>query len=264
MRVNVDRYLARMGYTGSREVSVETLRALHIAHMRQIPFENLSIGWGEPIVLDETLLFEKIVEWNRGGFCYELNGMFAWVLRELGFEVQYLAAAVARGQGNFGLDFAHMTLEVDLGEEGIWLADVGFGSSFLSPLRMEPDSAQEDVSGRRFRLQKDGELWVMQQFNRDGVWDDQYQFERIAREFHEFEGMCEYTQTSPESHFTQNVICTRATEEGRISLQNGMLIVSVGDEREEEKLADGAAIEAALEQHFGIRRVKVGDAHSSH
>ncbi len=104
----------RIGYEGSREPSAQTLRALQLAHLRTVPFENLSIHSNETIVLRDDALFDKVVTRRRGGFCYELNGLFAALLRALGFEVEMLAAGVANAAGNFGPDFDHMTLLVKL------------------------------------------------------------------------------------------------------------------------------------------------------
>src|SRR6185369_1445476 len=150
--MNIDAYLERINYNGPHDVNAETLRALQVAHLMSVPFENLSIHAGEPIVLDEDALFGKIVENRRGGFCYEANGLFAGLLRALGFEVDMLSAGVARRDGGFGPDFDHMTLMVTLAER--WLVDVGFGDSFLEPLLL--DSRDEQVQGTRaFRIVED-------------------------------------------------------------------------------------------------------------
>jgi N-hydroxyarylamine O-acetyltransferase len=93
-------YLKRINYSGPLEPSAETLRRLQVAHLKTVPFENLSIHAGEPIVLEENALFTKIVERRRGGFCYEANGLFAALLRALGFEVAMLAAGVAKADGD--------------------------------------------------------------------------------------------------------------------------------------------------------------------
>ena len=139
--MNIEAYLKRIHYNGSLVPNAETLRALQVAHLRAVPFENLSIHAGEPIVLEQDALFTKIVEHRRGGFCYEANGLFAGLLRALGFEVAMLAAGVATRDGEFGPDFDHMTLMVTLGRR--WLVDVGFGESFLEPLLL--DSREEQV-----------------------------------------------------------------------------------------------------------------------
>src|SRR5258706_15900438 len=103
-------YLQRINYAGSLAPDNETLRLLHLAHLRTVPFENLSIHTNEAIVLDDDALFEKIVVRRRGGFCYELNGVFSALVRELGFEVGLVSAQVARNAGGFSPVFYHMAL----------------------------------------------------------------------------------------------------------------------------------------------------------
>ncbi len=122
--MNVDEYLKRIDYTGSLRVDAETLRNLQLAHLRNVPFENLSIHAGEPIVLNDEALFTKIVSNRRGGFCYELNGLFSWLLRTLGFDVCMLAAEVANREGGFGPEFDHMALMVNL--DGALVSGCGF------------------------------------------------------------------------------------------------------------------------------------------
>ncbi|HYP54003.1 MAG TPA: arylamine N-acetyltransferase, partial [Pyrinomonadaceae bacterium] len=171
--MDVEAYLRRIGYDGPRDVSADTLRRLHAAHMLSVPFENLSIHSAEPVVLEDGALFEKIVGRRRGGFCYELNGLFAALLRALGFDVSMLSAGVARPDGDFGPDFDHMALMVTLGER--WLADVGFGDSFREPLRLDERGEQEDA-GRVYRIVGDGGRLVLTRRGPGGGWEPQYRF----------------------------------------------------------------------------------------
>src|SRR4051812_10193641 len=99
--LDVHAYLERIRYHGPLDPTAETLRRLQVAHLLSVPFENLSIHWGEPIELDDEALFEKIVVRRRGGFCYELNGLFATLLRALGFDVAMLSAGVEGSAGEF-------------------------------------------------------------------------------------------------------------------------------------------------------------------
>src|SRR6266550_6884083 len=152
--MDIQAYLQRISYTGPLVPIAETLRLLQVAHLQTVPFENLSIHSGEPIVLDDDALFEKIVRRRRGGFCYELNGLFAALLRALGFDVKMLSARVANAEGIFGPDFDHMTLLVTLAEP--WLVDVGFGDSFLEPLKLDEESAP--IHGHRaYRIVREDE-----------------------------------------------------------------------------------------------------------
>jgi N-hydroxyarylamine O-acetyltransferase len=130
--VDTAAYLQRIGYSGSVSADSETLRNLHRAHLFTVPFENLDIGWGRRIQVEEQAFVRKIVAQHRGGFCYELNGAFAALLRTLGFKVTLLSARVPRVHGDYGPEFDHLTLRVDLNEP--WLADVGFGDCFCRSL----------------------------------------------------------------------------------------------------------------------------------
>jgi N-hydroxyarylamine O-acetyltransferase len=258
-------YLERIGYHGSLEPSPATLRGLHRAHMLAVPFENLDIHLGRPIVLDEAALFDKIVRRRRGGFCYELNGMFAALLRELGFAVSMLAAGVARGDGSFGPEFDHLTLLVRAAADAegqsvpsnqtsdcLWLADVGFGDSFREPLRFV-EGGEQPQDGRAYRLDQaaGGEHWTMLQ-HEGGAWSPQYRFTIQPHTHAEYAGMCHYHQTSPESTFTQRRICSLATPRGRITLADLTFISTQDGERAEHVLAGEDEHRSVLRERFGI------------
>lgn len=257
--MNVDAYLKRLDYRGSRTPSLATLRGLHVAHLMTVPFENLSIHNQEPIILDDEALFEKIVARRRGGFCYELNGLFSALLRALGFEVFRLSAAVMNDEGQFGPPFDHMTLMVNLEER--WLADVGFGDCFVEPLRL--DSREAQVQGRRrYRIDVAGKAHTLWQQGANDSWRAQYRFDLTPYTYDDFSKMCHYHQTSPQSHFTQRCVCSRATPEGRITLRDRRLIRTQRGERQEEELADEAAFTGALQRYFDIRLNQAGGGNS--
>ena len=247
--LNAPSYLARIAYSGPTEPSAETLRALHRAHMLAVPFENLDISLGRKILTDENRILHKIVEEHRGGFCYELNGAFAALLRALGFQVTLLSARVARANGGEAPEFDHLALRVDL--EQSWLADVGFGESFLEPLRLESNREQVDPAGR-FRLVQVEERIQMEKAELDGSWKRQYSFTLQPRELREFSGMCHYHQTSPDSSFTRSRICSRATPEGRVTLSEMKLISTRNGTRDERTLNSVKERAAVLREHFGI------------
>lgn len=244
-------YFARIGYTGPPTPTAATLRGLHRAHLLSVPFENLDIGRGVPIVLDLERLYDKIVTRRRGGFCYELNGLFGELLRVLGYGVTLLSARVFDG-GVPGPEFDHLVLLVSGGAlEAPCLADVGFGASHLEPLRFVAEAEQADPAGA-FRLIRAGEVWQMHERDGAGMWQPQHTFTLAARQLADFDGMCRYHQTSPDSHFTRQRICSRATAEGRISLSENRLIITRHGQREERGLADEASVLAALREHFDI------------
>jgi N-hydroxyarylamine O-acetyltransferase len=250
-------YLERIGYQKSSNFpidrpNIDFLRALHRAHLFTVPFENLDIHIGSKINCDETRILHKIINEHRGGFCYELNGAFAALLRELGFSVTLLSARVARDDGTFGPEFDHLTLRVDL--ERPWLADVGFGDSFLEPLPLEDENEQQQA-GHTYRLisypgatDREFALEVMAK----GKWTRKYAFTLQPRVLSEFAGMCHYHQTSPESHFTRQRICSLATPEGRVTLADDKLIETRSGARIETVLRGKEEWRAELAARFRV------------
>jgi N-hydroxyarylamine O-acetyltransferase len=237
--VDIEAYLDRIGYRGPRTATLDTLRSLHRAHLLTVPFENLDIHAGPPIVLDEERLYDKIVRRRRGGFCYELNGLFAMLLGEMGFCVSLLSAGVAHDAGGFGPEFDHLALRLDL--DGEWLADVGFGESILDPVPFHQPGLGE------YRLEADGSAWTLFREQRP-----RYRFTLQPRDLADFAGMCVYHQTSRESHFTQGRIITQATAEGRVTLSDTRLIATRGVHREEHPVSWPAEFAALCQQYFGI------------
>ena len=247
--MNTEAYLDRINYRGSLAPNAETLRRLHLAHLLTVPFENLSIHYGEPIVLEEEALFDKVVRRRRGGFCYELNGLFAALLRTLGFNVAMLCAGVMNAAGEVSPEFDHMTLLVHLDQR--WLADVGFGDLFRVPLLMEPGSEQvqgEDV----YRLDAQGDHFMLMRWDGQGSWKAKYRFGLKACTITDFAAQCHYYQTAPESHFKQGRICTGATTDGRITLSERRLILTTAVDRQERELANESEYAEALRELFGI------------
>lgn len=242
-------YLKRIEYEGPLAPTAETLRRLQVAHLLSVPFENLSIHAGEPVVLDDDALFDKIVVRRRGGFCYELNGLFAALLRALGFKVEMLSAAVMSQAGEFGPEFDHMALLVTAGER--WLVDVGFGESFIEPLLL--DERAEQVQGSRaYRIDEDGGRLTLMQRDEAGEWKAQYRFSQEPHVYADYAGMCHYHQTSPESHFTRRRVCSRLTPEGRVTVSEMRLITTKDGKRDERELASEEEYVGALHEHFGI------------
>jgi len=135
----------------------------------------------------------------------------------LGFKVTLLSARVARSDGTLGPEFDHLTLRIDLDE--LWLADVGFGDSFLDPLLLRLDIEQTQ-GARKFRIVEERNLLHMELAENDGKWKRQYSFTLLPRRLHDFSDMCHYHQASPQSPFTQKSICSKATASGRITLNS--------------------------------------------
>jgi N-hydroxyarylamine O-acetyltransferase len=248
LNVDVETYLQRIKYVGEVRPTEPMLRSLHRAHLFTVPFENLDIHLGRRIICDEARILHKIVNEHRGGFCYELNGAFAALLRALGFCVTLLSARVAREDGNYGPGFDHLALRVDLDEP--WLADVGFGEGFLEPLRLE--SGMEQAQRERiYRLTRIDDGFVLEVMA-EGGWKKEYAFALQPRNLSDFAGMCHYHQTSPDSHFTRQRICSLATPEGRITLSDEKLIETHGGTRQERLLSGDQEWRAKLRERFGV------------
>ena len=243
-------YLERIGYSGSTRPTVNVLRRLHRRHLLSIPFENLDIHLHKPIILSEAAFYDKIIRHHRGGFCYELNGLFAALLRELGFGVSMLSACVAGKDGGFTPDFDHMTLLVQLKQP--WLADVGFGDSFTEPKRLDISGPQTD-QGRDYCVTSKGRWTLLSRRSEEnGRWEPQYKFGPRPRKLSEFAPRCVWQQTSPRSQFKKGRVCTRLTSNGRLTLSDTKFIVTRGSKKDERLLRNVDEFAVLLRKHFGI------------
>ncbi|UOQ71925.1 arylamine N-acetyltransferase family protein [Hymenobacter cellulosilyticus] len=247
--MNPQPYLDRLQYAGATSVSLPTLRDLQAAHLFRVPFENLDIHQSRPIELGGS--YAKVVEQRRGGFCYELNGAFAKLLRALGFEVKLISGRVHSAKNGFGPEFDHMACIVTLAGTD-YLVDVGFGEFSLGPLALRLDEEQTDPRGRFRLIRHDEQYLLVQKF--DGTdFRPEYLFSETPRELTEFAGMCHFHQTSPASHFTQKRLCSLATPSGRITITGNTLRLKEGEKLTETELAGPAEFNQALRQYFGIQ-----------
>ncbi|CAM2069227.1 Arylamine N-acetyltransferase [Sulfidibacter corallicola] len=244
----IDAYLDRIGFVGDRTPNGEILRQLHLAHMYRVPFENLDIPLGTPIDLSLEALFDKIVYRRRGGFCYELNYLFSRLLAALGFEVRMLSAQVYQN-GAYGRHFDHMTLSVALDGQSV-IADVGFGDSFREPLPLATET--REPLGVGYRIQQDGDAWVMQQRKPGETWQHQYLFTLQGHDIEAYHEMCLYQQTNPESSFSHKSVCSIATPDGRSTISNGRFIRSTADGRHVEPIETESAYRDLLQRHFQV------------
>jgi N-hydroxyarylamine O-acetyltransferase len=251
--MEIKAYLERIKYTNHIILDIQTLYDLHLAHMLAVPFENLDIGLKRPIRITEQAIYEKVVTKNRGGFCYELNGLFAWLLNQTGFNVTFLNARVYDREGNLGIDFDHLALLVQIpGRSDRWLADVGFGDSFIKPLRFEMED--EQIQGlRSYRIEQVLDGYIVWRKDYDGSRERLYFFDLQPHIFpDEYEAACLYHQTSPESSFTRGSIITRATTDERVSLEDGQLILTKNGKREKRPLADEEEYKKLLKEYFDV------------
>lgn len=243
-------YLTRIKYWKKISPSYSVLKEIHRLHLYNIPFENLDICKKRQIFLETGHLRKKILKENKGGYCYELNGLFFYLLKEIGFDVKMISARVSSGGDKWGPEFDHLAVLVNL--DGLWLADVGFGDSFIEPLKFELDTIQKDKSGL-FRISKyDNEYFKLSKSTGGNDFSDEYIFSLKERQWEEFQEMNYYHQTSPNSHFTKKMICSIATETGRISLSNDKLTITENGVKKIIDIKDGKEFNEKLFEYFGI------------
>jgi N-hydroxyarylamine O-acetyltransferase len=251
--MDIDSYLARIGCVRPASPDLQALHTLQLAHLQMVPFENLDIHAGVPIILDDAALYAKIVKRRRGGICYELNGAFAWLLKALGFDVIIVAANVHDGAGAWTPDFDHMALVVCI-DGRRYLVDVGFGDSCRVPLAMAQRGRQYDGLLDYAMAADDGWYTLSKAQAADPGLSVQpsFRFVLTPRSFEEFVPRCHFHQTSQASHFRRKTICSRASAEGRITFTGTELIVSKHGSREVIAIGDSKAVKAVLSKQFGI------------
>lgn len=253
--MNKEKYLGRIKIEKTNlSASLESLKYLQKQHLLNVPFENLDIYWKRPIVLEAEKFYEKIVGEKRGGFCYELNGLFYELLNEIGFQSKIISARVSNGSGGFGVEYEHLAILTKIDDEE-FLVDAGFGDFTAEPLKFTLEFEQQDENGT-FRIRKYAEKYF-EVVKKDGDdWRSEYIFKDSARDLAEFAEMCNFHQTSPESHFTRGKVCSLMTMEGRKTLTDKKLIETKKDEKSETEINSEEKFNRILEREFRIKNLE--------
>jgi N-hydroxyarylamine O-acetyltransferase len=263
MALDLKAYLARIGYAGDLTPSRNTLRELHLAHATRIPFENLDVLLGRPVLLDLDSIFAKLVHGGRGGWCFEQNTLFAAVLEQVGFRVTRLAGRVRMG-AKAVRPRTHMALAVSTGGES-WLCDVGFGfEGLVRPVPLKLDEPVQDL-GWRYRLVADGSVYVLQSFHRrdDGPaclvqsahpegWLSLYSFIMENEHESDYEMANYFMATHPRWSMRHTLLVQRPGIDGRVMLRNRLLIEQTPDSGQVTELRDEDAILSVLAERFGL------------
>ena len=250
--MEIEKYLERIGYKDNTEPALGLLNALQKKHLLNIPFENLDIHYKIPIELDPAKIFEKVVIKQRGGFCYELNGIFHELLHSIGFDVKMISARVFdQKQQVFSPEFDHLAIIAKI-DSVDYLVDVGFGEFAFLPLKIELNTTQNDERGS-FRIERYDDLYYKVAKRSGENWVPEYMFTLKKRDLSEFKDRCYYNQTSPLSHFTQNKFCSLATEKGRITVTANKIKITEGDKVTELQRNTEEEFLVALEKYFHIR-----------
>ena len=247
--MDVNAYLARIDYSGPIRQNLVTLTALHRAHLRAIPYENLDVQLGFAVRMEPAAIFEKIVTNRRGGWCYEMNGLFGWALAEIGFDVTRSAGAVMREARGNEVAGNHLVLKVEL-DEGVFLADVGFGDGPLDPIRVVEGPFTSN--GFDFALSRQPEGW-WRLHNHPGGGAPSFDFDMSAADEALLARKCAWLQSSPESAFVQNAVVQRHFPQG-IRVMRGRVFRELTAEGKKDQLVNSASeYVEILADVFGLR-----------
>ncbi len=251
--ITPDHYFERIGCPMQEAPSPDTLRVLHRAHVLHVPFENLDIHYPQRITLDTDRFFDKIIQRQRGGFCYEQNGLLYEVLLQLGYNASLISASVFQvDEKDFGPSAAHVAIIVEL-EDRQWLVDVGFGSSFPEPLLLVKDQTQEQGGVLYVMRSTNHETWVLDRsFDGGQSYAPMYRFDLQARQLNFFQEMCDFHQTSEASPLFRNKLVSIARPGGRITLTSSHLIITQNSRRQETNIRDEADFREKLKEYFGF------------
>lgn len=245
----IQAYLTRIGYTGDTAPTVATLSALQYAHLKTVPYENLDILRGIRLRYDTETLFDKIVTNHRGGYCFELNGLFGWLLRQLGYPVTDWFARYLRDEPTLPAR-RHRVLRVEA-EGQVWLADVGVGGVVPRfPLRLV-EGLEQPQGLETYRLVRDELLgWVVQEW-RHGAWSAYFCFTEEPQLEIDFSMPSFYCEYAPESPFNKDTMVAILHDVGRSTLDGNVLKVFTPEGVAVTQLQP-EQVNAALRERFGI------------
>lgn len=239
-------YLARINYHGDVRPDFETLKAVHRVHLLNIPYENLDIHRGGYLSVRAEDAFEKIVVNQRGGWCYEMNGLLGWALREIGFDVTLLGSTVNRNPTGKTIEGNHLILLVKLDKP--YLADVGFGNGLFEPIPLAAGTYQQ--RSLEYNLRHDGERWWFQNHKYGGAGFD---FTLEGHQLGDFAEQSHELQTWPESGFVKNTVCFRFNDDGYTSLRGAVLGQVTQDGQQERVIESAADYQKMLSEGFGLK-----------
>ncbi|WP_312631507.1 arylamine N-acetyltransferase family protein [Streptomyces noursei] len=224
--LDLDAYLARIGYHDDRVATYEVLQALHYGHVTSIPFENLDALLGVPVRLDLESVQHKLVASRRGGYCYEHVVLFAAALERLGFSVTGLHGRVSRGSTTLR-PTTHALLAVRASDdERVWLCDVGFGSGPLEPIELA-DGHEVSQEGWTFRLESHPAAlgtaqWKLYQLGQDD-WDDRLTFTLTPHYMTDYAVGNHFVSTHPKSPFAARIYAQSFSAEEHHVLEGTVL-----------------------------------------
>lgn len=249
--LNIDAYMRRIGFVGPARPDIETLVRVHRAHLFSITYENLDVQLGRPVDLDIERIYRKIVEEGRGGWCYEMNGLLGWALREIGFGVTRSNGGVMRAERGDAAIGNHVVLLVRAEDSpDLWLADAGFGDGLAEPVPLSEGEIHQ--LGFRYALEMlpDG-FWRFHNHQYSAATS--FDFRAQAGDESLFNEKCGWLQNSPESGFVQNLVVQRVVASG-YEVQRGRVAMRVTPQGVESRLLDTPEeLVRRLDDVFGLR-----------
>jgi N-hydroxyarylamine O-acetyltransferase len=254
MKFTREKYLDRIKYSGELKPNLGLLKKLQKNHLLNIPFENLDIHYQIPIDLNIDRIYEKIVQNNRGGFCYELNGLFYELLLSLGFNAKRVSARVYEKDNEYSPEFDHFSIVVKIGSIE-YLTDVGFGEFIFEPLELQFGKIQKDPRGT-YVMDKCEDEYLRVSKIEDGKLTPEFIFKNVERELGEYAEMCKYHQSNPNSHFMKKRLISLPTENGRITISGNTLKIKEKNTVTEKELKNETDFEKELFGKFKIRLKK--------
>lgn len=241
-------YLRRIGFAGVLQLNLATLCRLHRGHLQHIAYENLDVQLGRRTGLKPEDAFAKLVDNERGGWCYEMNGLFRWVLEAIGFRVVPMTGAVLRGQRGPSAIGNHLVLCVELDEP--YLADVGLGDGPIEPLPLKEGSYQQEW--RTFRLERLADGW-WRFHNAENAFAPSFDFQHRPADWDMLQQKCDWLQTSPDSRFVQNAICLRHYPNSIVAMVGRVLKTIDRDGITDQLVNSSGEYNEKLVATFGIR-----------
>lgn len=245
-------YLERIGLSPNDDypLTYETLCKLQFAHVTHVPYENADIVIRIPLKLDTESLFDKIVRRKRGGYCFELNGLYASLLRSLGFTVTDYMARFLRGETEIPKR-RHRVLVVSLDGKR-YVCDVGIGSTAPRyPLLLEENTEQEQF-GECYKFRKDGFLGFVIMEKYGDTWRDFFSFTEEKQLDKDYIATSYYCENHPESIFIKEWMLSIKTEKGRRTLDGNVYKEFEGNEIQTVREIDDNDIPAVMKDVFGI------------
>ena len=249
-------YLERIGWSGAIAPTVDTLGALLRAHNHNVPFENLDVQLGCSMTTSVEDAYDKIVNRNRGGWCYEQNGLFGWALSQIGFDVRRIAASVMRSHGGPAAHADHLTLVASLPQGNArWLVDAGFGGSLLQPIPLQEGTYYHAPFAVGLRQLDDG-YWQFWESLDDSEFS--FDFEDVLADENAMSVRCRYLQTSLESGFVQNLVCQLRRPDSHIVLRGRVFSTVTCDGKRKRVLESADELVATLSDEFGLIAPEAG------